>query len=402
MPNKKVGIFVRVNKNGKQSTLKAEWIGNAGLKPVPGGVYWLKWLQGTQQKYRRAGSDPNDAVAAQLRQERILAGENLPGEAEKPNRQRLSDAVELFLLEKPDPRSKARWRWDLDQFAAVCGKTYLDEIDRGDIFKWMAHFQGKGSSPRTVYNRTSSIGTFLKRFGLKLAFTFSTRKKGGDIPNYVDPAPDYYSKDELEKFFAACNPEEKVRYMFFLFTGCREREVTYACWGDFRFAPQSKPGEDPESSIYVVQPKRDLGFSTKTAETRDVPIDDKLVKALKEHRTLHPSSRLVFTTKKGKPEGHFLAKLKAIALRAGLNCGQCMSKKGKSCATHPVCNEWTLHKFRRTWATLHLRAGVSTYELQDWIGHSDQGMLKRYAKNAGAQSAQTWRKVSNTFSGLSF
>jgi hypothetical protein len=45
------------------------------------------------------------------------------------------------------------------------------------------------------------------------------------------------------------------------------------------------------------------------------PIDDKLVKALKEHRTLHPSRRLVFTTPKGKPERHFLAKLKAIALR---------------------------------------------------------------------------------------
>ena len=68
----------------------------------------------------------------------------------------------------------------------------------------------------------------------------------------------------------------------------------------------------------------------------------------------------------------------------------------------PVCNEWTLHKFRRTWATLHLRAGVSTYELQDWIGHSDQEMLKRYAKNAGAQSAQTWRKVNDTFSSMSF
>jgi hypothetical protein len=63
----------------------------------------------------------------------------------------------------------------------------------------------------------------------------------------------------------------------------REREVTYACWSDFRFAPQSKPGEDPESSIYVVQPKPDLKFCTKMSETRDVPIDDKLVKALKEH-----------------------------------------------------------------------------------------------------------------------
>jgi hypothetical protein len=43
-----------------------------------------------------------------------------------------------------------------------------------------------------------------------------------------------------------------------------------------------------------------------------------------------------------------------------VNCGQCTSKKGKSCATEPVCNEWTLHKFRRTWATLYLRSGVST------------------------------------------
>jgi hypothetical protein len=132
MANKKVGIFARVNEKGKQKPLKAEWIGNARLKPVPGGVYWLKWLQGTQQKYHRVGSDPNDAVAAQLHQERLLAGENPPEGAGKPNRKRLSDAIEVFLLEKSDPRSNARWRWDLDQFASVCGRTYLDEIDRGD------------------------------------------------------------------------------------------------------------------------------------------------------------------------------------------------------------------------------------------------------------------------------
>jgi hypothetical protein len=125
-----VGIFVRVNENGKQKTLKAEWLGNARLKTVPGGVYWLKWLQGTQQKYHRVGSDPKDAVAAQLRQERRLAGENLPEEAAKPNRQRLSDAIEVFLLEKSDPRARARWRWDLDQFASVCARTYLDAISR--------------------------------------------------------------------------------------------------------------------------------------------------------------------------------------------------------------------------------------------------------------------------------
>jgi hypothetical protein len=55
--------------------------------------------------------------------------------------------------------------------------------------------------------------------------------------------------------------------------------------------------------------------------------------------------------KEGRPDNHFLRKLKKIALRAGLNCGQCrttltvgkyIGKKSVevSCKTHPVCEHF--------------------------------------------------------------
>jgi hypothetical protein len=37
--------------------------------------------------------------------------------------------------------------------------------------------------------------------------------------------------------------------------------------------------------------------------------------------------RLVFVNRDGRPEGHFLYKLKNIALKAGLNCGHCKTGK---------------------------------------------------------------------------
>src|SRR5580704_7373719 len=41
-----------------------------------------------------------------------------------------------------------------------------------------------------------------------------------------------YNPDELSKLFAAITPEEYLRYLFFVRTGCREQEVQYATWKD--------------------------------------------------------------------------------------------------------------------------------------------------------------------------
>ena len=108
---------------------------------------------------------------------------------------------------------------------------------------------------------------------------------------------------------------------FFLGTGCRDREVTFAAWQDIDFA----------KATYHIRRKEDVGFTPKSHESRTVPLPGSLVTMLKERRKNVPHSRWIFVDEEGRPESHFLRKLKTVALRSGLNCGQCSTTltKGK-------------------------------------------------------------------------
>jgi integrase/recombinase XerD len=97
----------------------------------------------------------------------------------------------------------------------------------------------------------------------------------------------------------------------------------------------------------------------------------------------------VFLNKEGKPDNHFLRKLKRIALHAGLNCGQCRTTmtvgKGKhkkevgvSCKRHSVCEHIYLHRFRKTCATRWQEHGIPLRTVQAWLGHKNLETTQRY------------------------
>ena len=88
----------------------------------------------------------------------------------------------------------------------------------------------------------------------------------------------------------------------------------------------------------------------------------------------------MFPTSAGKPDKKFENKLKKIANRAGLNCGHCTSRFDNKCSEGPYCGKWFLHKFRHTFATTNLEAGVSIRRLQGWLGHSDLESTMIYLK----------------------
>lgn len=87
---------------------------------------------------------------------------------------------------------------------------------------------------------------------------------------------------------------------------------------------------------------------------------------------------LVFPTAGCRPKLNFLDDLKACAVRAKLDKD----------------NFW-LHKFRATFATWSLWAGVDLRTVQQWLGHSDIESTMRYLKPSRSQQVQ--EKVNGIF-----
>ena len=98
----------------------------------------------------------------------------------------------------------------------------------------------------------------------------------------------------------------------------------------------------------------------------------------------------MFPTSGWNPKLDFLDCLKVVAKRAGLNCRHC-----DACKSPGECERWYLHKFRATFATRCLWAGVDLRTVQQWLGHSDMESTMRYLKPSRSQ--QVRQKVNEIF-----
>jgi integrase len=183
-----------------------------------------------------------------------------------------------------------------------------------------------------------------------------------DWPRYTEEEPEVYETEELGKLFAACDVEERLWYEFFLMTGMREQEVMFTYWSDVNFA----------ASTVRVTHKPHRGWTPKAYKEREIPIPAKLAKSLKAWKAnADKGCSLVFPTAGCNPKLTFLDDLKAVAERAKLD---------------PE-NFW-LHKFRATFATRCLWAGVDLRTVQQWLGHSDMESTMRYLKPSRSQQVR--------------
>jgi integrase len=190
-----------------------------------------------------------------------------------------------------------------------------------------------------------------------------------DWPRYTEEEPEMYEKEELDTLFKACGPEERLWFEFFLMTGMREQEVMYAYGSDVNLS----------AGTVRVTHKPDRGWTPKAYKEREIPIPAKLVKALKGWKAKSDKTcNLLLPTSGCNPKLDFLDCLKACAERAKLD------KDG-----------FWLHKFRATFATRCLWAGVDLRTVQLWLGHSDMESTMRYLKPSRSQ--QIREKVNQIF-----
>ena len=140
-------------------------------------------------------------------------------------------AAYLKEIEPPqrEPKTYTAYKHCLELFAQTCRKTYIQEITREDLLGFIRKLYEVGCRPRTAYNRAVIVSQLLKLNGI--AGLLHKR----DWPKYVNPIRSIYEPEELTTFFAACLPEEKTLFLFYLLTGMRDKRGPALDLAGYRF-----------------------------------------------------------------------------------------------------------------------------------------------------------------------
>lgn len=415
MANIKVSLMLRVRldsdhrpylnpaiRNGK---IRAGWAIHEGKEEhFPGANYYLRYKEGKTLRLENVGPDLAAAQIQLRKRQNLLEGVALGTVAPPPKPEALSvqqpksesveppltlaDAAIQYIHDiaaRKDLKTAEGYRHNLTEFMKICpGTKCLKDVNRNDVVLYIVRMKEQRLSARTQFNRVGSLHTFFRFHGINKVLEKSS------WPRFTEKTVRAFTQEELEQLFKHADVEDKIAIQFFLGTGAREQEAMYAFWSDFDFADHT----------FTVTPKPEYGFEPKDHESRTVPIPDDLLETLKARRAKHPRAKLIFTNSHGAPEGHFLRRFKKLALKAGLNCGECVNKQGLCCDAHPVCHRWELHALRKTFATMHHDAGVSARTIQAWLGHSDLETTLQYLKAADLRSERTRQAVNNTFGSL--
>jgi integrase len=384
MANREVNLTKRVQTPRGMRFCRVVLSANGRVKPDtvvvlgkeerhPEGAYYLEWYEGAKRVRLSVGRDAQDAAARRLRKEAELNAVNNGVTVVPENgtgRRSLAVSVAEYLTDiklSRKPKTHAAYASGLEYFQESCHKLCVEDVDRRDLLRFAAYLRDeKELAPQTCHNRFRYVVQFLKTCNIQTSGKDGLLQKG-DWPSFTNEEPEIYEQEELDALFAACDEEERLLYRFFLMTGMRDQEVMHVHWSDANFTAKTvcvthKPGWEP-----------------KAYKAREIPIPDALVKLLKGwKKQANKDCPLVFPTSGCKPNTHFLERLKAIAERAKLNP-----------------DNFFLHKFRATFATRCLWAGVDLRTVQQWLGHSDMESTMRYLKPSRSQHVRN--KVNEIF-----
>ena len=367
---------------GKLKPLFAFVDGNAEYHPE--GVYFLRYAREGKRIWKHAGKDWQLALDAKLKQERAMAAQAVGVEVvHQTGKRPLSDAIVEYNAETKKHKAKrthAAYSLTLNLFQDAIETTYLEDISRADLLTFIEAQRENECGGRTIFNRVRYIGSFLSHFKLTMPL------KRNEIPRYTRKAVRAYSPEELKRLFAEATQEEVELFQFFLCTGCRDAEVQHAVWRDIDFTRKT----------FNVSEKPDLDWMPKDRKEGAIPLPDYFVEMMMARRT-RVKGRLIFPDVDGYSRRRYLPVLKSLALRAGLNCGHCVDAKGHSCASHPCCEHWILHRFRKTFATMHRDAGVDLHSIQRWLRHSSLQTTIDYLAASDDQSPLMRGRVNSTF-----
>jgi integrase len=357
--------------------------GSAPIRPsrqilYPDGRYVLRRTENRKTVWVPAGVDAMHARAEQILAESRLVAQNAAQAAgtqivETGGRVHLRRKA-LAYIERQEARGKLshveRFRSAFAEFMVSTGADYADQLSEQKVLRWYADMRRKGNEDRTIHNKHISVFGFLRWAGI------DTKALAARAPKYTKKEVEVYEPGEMKLFFDSLRkPYHRIVFAVLLKTGLRMQEAMFLEWRNFNF----------DRGTLTLRERDAEGFEIKDRAERTLPVPADLVEQLKVWKETH-GGQLVLGTSNDTPNWKWLSLLKSLVRKAGLNCGHC-----QPCYERKECERWNLHKFRATYTTNLLRAGIDARTVMKYTGHEDLETILRYL--APAEGAETQAKV---------
>jgi integrase/recombinase XerD len=325
------------------------------------GTYHIRWRETNgKRRWLAVGPDLKQAAHTRSTYELRLMDTGRPRPVAPSTEPATLEKTVLEFIERREKAGRSTYRHALGEFLRCVGDKKLQNVTRLDLEKFEVWLLNRRAHDRTVDNKLTNVITFLREH--KITDVVHHRK-------YTKKKVVSYRPDELHAMFNAAEDDDWLLFQFFLGSGARDQEVQTATWHDINFV----------EGIFTIRDHPEFDFTPKDAEEREVPLPDYLLAALKE-RLLATKGDLIFPNGEGKPDGHLLRRLKALAQRAGLDPDDCI-----------------LHKFRKSYATIQHRAGVEAVTIQHRLGHSDLKTTLCYIQEEEPRSVRSREQMNTSF-----
>ena len=296
-------------------------------------TFYLRFPQGGKRKSLPAGGnvfkaeEQRKALEAQI----FIGGKltDAPAPAQSPRqttaRRTIADAVSIYFrnleAQGKSRRSVQTYRFAVDQFVLSCTKTFVDEIDKQDVFDFLRWLRNRPAKPRkhanperTFFNKANHVAIFLKAFGKPNLL------KAAEYPVYDEKPVRAHTNAELAVLYAAANSEERFLLDYFLGSAVRDGEAAYSEYTDLT------------GNVLEIRRKLHLNWHPKKHVQRKVTIPQALADAIRA-RQATSSSTLIFPNGGGKPNQHLLRDLQDLAKKAGAEFHTELHRLRKTCAT---------------------------------------------------------------------
>lgn len=362
---------------GKNGRVRPGWVRVGDQeRQYPEGRYQLRTYEGSKMKYTDVGDDAADAHAQQARTKLVLQAREKAGEAgvkvvEPEQRKKLRTELGKFYdagVAKGAAYSAGVNKKTVEDFFDVCRVTFVDELKREHVTRYLAALRKRELGDRTVANKHNRVLSFLRYLRVDVKELAPARV------GYEESLPEIYTDAELQALLSGVDDDRLgLAFELLLKSGMREGEAVHLPWKMVNF----------ERGYVRVRSNLDYGFKVKDKEQRDIPLPPDLMTKLRDWRDAHPGTKLVIGTASDKPSYKLLRALKRCANRIGLNCGEC-----ESCVSHNECEHWFLHKFRATFTTKMLRSGMDLRTVMKITGHTDLESVMRYLSPATDEEIQ--------------